>query len=82
LGELRERVRFEVHDKRTCKGILTFTSKGKAEEVLTKFDPSTLNKGIYKIELKYWNHVVEEGCKVYAPGLSRNIDEAKARAVF
>lgn len=49
---------------------------------MAKFDPSTVNKGLYKVELRYWNHVVEEGCKVFVPGLSRANDESKIRAIF
>jgi hypothetical protein len=32
--------------------------------------------------LKYWSHTIEEGGKVFVPGLSRAYDENKIRSVF
>lgn len=84
LAELRERIRLEA-DKRVCRGILVVTSKEKAAEILADFDPKAISKGLYgssKIELKAWSPAVEEGGRVFAARLYRNVDEAKVRQVF
>lgn len=77
-------MRLEVTDKRTCKGILAFTSKYRAAEILAEFDPKSISKGLYlasKIELKNWSQV-EEGCRVFAGRMLRNAEEGKVRQIF
>ena len=82
---MRERTRLELHDKRTCRGILTFTSAAQGENALKKFDEKIINNfnsSNLKVVLKDWVPSKEEGGKVFVPGLNRVNDENKIRAVF